>query len=143
MMTLSSSIFLGSGARYSVKREEWPIKLWIDDLRPAPKGYAHTYDIEQAIKVIRSQEEIRDTAWLHYLSGRYTRQQLDWWLQYTEIEVISCDNDLGPRQAEGYKLLDWLEATGRSYPIHIHTDNPVARERMRAIIERNGWTEVK
>ena len=46
-------------------------------------------------------------------------------------------------EAEGYKLLDWLEATGRSYPIRIHSANPVARERMRAIIRRNGWEEVK
>ena len=120
------------------------MKIWIDDVRPAPEGgYAHCYDIEQAIKVIRSQEEIADAAWQHYHCGRYTRQQLEWWLQYAEITVISCDNDLGPGQAEGYKLLDWLETTGRNYPIHIHTSNPVARERMRAIIERNGWKEVK
>lgn len=45
----------------------------------------------------------------------------------------------------GQQFKNWivLEATGRNYPIHIHTDNAVARERMRAIIQRNGWTEVK
>ena len=59
------------------------------------------------------------------------------------IEEISCDNDLGENEVEGYKLLDWLEATCRNYPIRIHSANPVARERMRAIIERNGWTEVR
>lgn len=119
------------------------MKLWIDDVRPAPNGYVWCYDIEQAIKVIREQEEVADTAWQLYCCGRYTRQQLEWWLQYAEITVISCDNDLGLGQAEGYKLLDWLEATKRNYPIRIHTDNPVARERMRAIIQRNGWTEVR
>ena len=41
------------------------------------------------------------------------------------------------------KLLDWLEETGRNYPIRIHSMNPVGVENMRRIIERNGWTEVK
>ena len=39
------------------------------------------------------------------------------------------------------KLLDWLEETGRNYPIRLHTMNPVGRENMRAIIRKNGWTE--
>ena len=56
---------------------------------------------------------------------------------------ISCDNDLGEGEAEGYKLLDWLELTNRNYPIHIHSTNPVAVQRMRRIIERNGWKEIK
>jgi hypothetical protein len=35
-----------------------------------------------------------------------------------------------------------MEFTNRSYPIRIHSMNPVGRENMRAIIRRNGWTEV-
>lgn len=56
---------------------------------------------------------------------------------------ISCDNDLGENEAEGYKLLDWLELTNRNYPIYVHSANPVARARMKAIIERNGWKEIR
>lgn len=61
-----------------------------------------------------------------------------------EIEYISLDNDLGEGCMEGYKVLDWLESLQISIPfgIHIHTSNPVARERMRAIIRRNGWKEI-
>ena len=40
------------------------------------------------------------------------------------------------------KLLDWLEETGRNYPIRIHSMNPVGVENMRRIIQRNGWKEV-
>ena len=40
------------------------------------------------------------------------------------------------------KLLDWLEETGRNYPIRIHSMNSVGRENMRAIIRRNGWKEI-
>ena len=39
----------------------------------------------------------------------------------------------------GFKLLNWLEETGRSYPIRIHSMNPVGVENMRRIIQRNGW----
>lgn len=40
-------------------------------------------------------------------------------------------------------ILNWLEETGRNYPIHIHSMNPVGVKNMRRIIERNGWREVK
>lgn len=40
-------------------------------------------------------------------------------------------------------LLNWLEQTGRNYPIKIHSMNPVGVENMRRIIKRNGWTEIK
>lgn len=62
------------------------------------------------------------------------------------IELISVDHDAGDYAQYGgdyIKLLDWLEETGRNYPIHIHSMNPVGVANMRAIIERNGWTEVK
>ena len=61
------------------------------------------------------------------------------------IEVIDIDHDAGEYVDCGgdyIKLLDWLEETGRSYPIRIHSMNPVGRENMRAIIRRNGWKEV-
>lgn len=60
------------------------------------------------------------------------------------IEIISLDNDLGDLEKEGYKVLDWLESLQKpiDFSIHIHSANPVARERMRAIIRRNGWKEI-
>lgn len=62
-----------------------------------------------------------------------------------EIEVIDIDHDAGEYAQYGgdyIKLLDWLEETGRNYPIHIHSMNPVGVANMRAIIQRNGWEEV-
>lgn len=117
--------------------------MWIDDVRPAPEGYKWVTTIEEAMYEIRRMKAEYDICWEYYILGISTREDLERRLAVWTIEEISCDNDLGENRAEGYKLLDWLEATGHSYPIHIHTDNPVARERMRAIIERNGWTEVK
>lgn len=60
-------------------------------------------------------------------------------------EILDIDHDAGDYAYDGgdyIKLLDWLEETGRNYPIHIHSMNPVGVEHMRAIIRRNGWKEI-
>ena len=64
----------------------------------------------------------------------------------TLCELIDIDHDAGEFACDGgdyIKLLDWLEQTGRNYPIKIHSMNPVGVENMRRIIEHNGWKEVK
>ena len=61
------------------------------------------------------------------------------------IELIDVDHDLGDYAADGgdgVKLLDWLEETGRDYPIRIHSQNPVGAANMRRIIQKNNWKEV-
>lgn len=40
------------------------------------------------------------------------------------------------------RIWDWLEETGRNYPIHIHSANPVGIANMRRIIKRNSWEEI-
>ena len=62
------------------------------------------------------------------------------------IRVIDLDHDAEDYAADGgdyIEILNWLEETGRNYPIRIHSQNPAGVENMRRIIERNGWTEVK
>lgn len=64
----------------------------------------------------------------------------------TTIELIDIDHDAGEYAQYGgdyIKLLDWLEETGRSYPIRIHSMNSVGVANMRAIIQKNGWEEVR
>lgn len=98
------------------------MKLWIDDVRPAPEGYRWEQSVICAKAVIESCER-----------------------KNIKIELIDIDHDAGKYAMCGdyIKLLDWLEETGRSYPIRIHSMNPVGVANMRAIIKRNGWTEVK
>lgn len=55
------------------------------------------------------------------------------------ISVIDIDHDAGDYVSDGgdyIKLLDWLEETGRDYPIRIHSANPVGIENMRRIIRK-------
>ena len=105
------------------------MKLWIDDVRPAPEGYVWCKSVNEAKTMIEIREivvEISDN-------------------NYYEIELIDIDHDAGDYANDGgdyIRLLNWLEETGRNYPIRIHSMNPVGRENMRAIIRRNGWTKV-
>lgn len=110
------------------------MKLWIDDCRSAPHGYFHCYSVYQAIELIELAE---------FRNEQENNLEL---AQSSPIELIDIDHDAGEYANDGgdyIKLLDWLEETGRNYPIRIHSMNPVGRENMRRIIERNGWTEVK
>lgn len=104
------------------------LKLWIDDLRPAPPGYIHITSVNAAKEYILAAERLRPAQ---------APEEI--------IERIDIDHDAGDYAGSGgdyIKLLDWLEETGRSYPLHLHSMNPVGIANMRAIILRNGWKEV-
>ena len=96
------------------------MKIWVDDIRPAPQGYMWIVNATEAIKTI--------------LAFR------------NDIEEISLDHDAGNYVAYGgdyIKILDIMEEKGiNNISIHLHTANPVGRENMRRIIKKNGWKEV-
>lgn len=104
------------------------MKLWIDDIRQAPDGYVWIRSVDKATEFIEIYEN-------HY---RRTKDPL------MKITLIDIDHDAGDFGPPDYiAILDWLEETGRSYPIRIHSMNVVGVENMRRIIQRNGWTEVR
>ena len=99
------------------------MKIWVDDVRTPPIEYDTCVQsvFQTIVKIIWAE----------------TRKE--------EIEVIDLDHDAGEYFSDGgdyIKILDWLEETGRNYPIRIHSLNPVGVQNMRKIIERNGWKEV-
>ena len=96
------------------------MKIWVDDIRPAPEHYAWAKSVDEAKMLIRCSEQT--------------------------VELIDIDHDAGDYSSDGgdyIRLLDWLEMTEQSYPIRIHSMNPVGVENMRRIICRNGWTEIR
>ena len=98
------------------------VKIWVDDYRPVPDGYVWAHSVDEAI------------------SGIITCEQLG-----IIIDLIDTDHDAGDYAKYGgdyIKLLEWLEKTGRNYPIRIHTMNPVGAENMRRIIRKNNWIEL-
>ena len=99
------------------------MKIWVDDVRPAPVGYFWCKSVGQARNTIKALEN-----------------------REMPVNIIDIDHDAGDYAFDGgdyIKLLDWLEETNRNYPIHIHSMNPVGVQNMRTIIQKNGWTEVK
>lgn len=101
------------------------MKIWVDDVRPAPEGYVWCKSNgETMTQIMRVEDSGADT-----------------------IELLDLDHDAGFFAQYGsgdyIKILDWLEATDRNYPIRIHSMNPVGVQNMRAIIQRNGWKEVR
>lgn len=107
------------------------MRIWVDDLRPSPDGYIWCKSVNEAKKVIIDTDEMNEIPRMYDMNF--------------SITLIDVDHDAGDYVCDGgdyIKLLDWLEATGRNYTIRIHSQNPVGRENMRRIIERNGWKEV-
>lgn len=102
------------------------MKLWIDDVRPAPDGYVWCKSVNKA-----------STCFLN---------------RFAYIDEISLDHDAGDYRDDGgdyIKFLDFVEYLQYEEKLdmsnivfNIHSMNPVGIENMRRIIQRNGWKEV-
>ena len=116
------------------------MKLWIDDVRPAPEGYEWVKSVNEAKNAIAC------------ANAKFANACRNGLVPDTSllIDLISLDHDAGEYASDGgdyIRLLDWLEwlydGKGTYTKFHIHSMNPVGIANMRAIIERNGWTEVR
>ena len=117
------------------------MNIWVDDVRPAPKNYIWLTSVNETKSFIETVETNWKAVW-----EKIRNKEADVSAAHEfYINVIDLDHDAGEFAHDGgdyIKILDWLEETGRSYPIRIHTMNPVGEANMRAIIERNDWREV-
>ena len=107
------------------------MKLWVDDIRPAPAGYFWAKSVNEAKAIILDSEEQTAIPRMYDCDFR--------------IKLIDIDHDAGDYIKDGgdyIKLLDWLEETNRNIPIHIHSTSPIGIANMRTIIQRNKWKEV-
>ena len=92
------------------------MKLWIDDIRPAPDGFIWCKSVNQAKAAI--------TAYEH---------------QYSCYNILI---DLDNNAADYCKILDWLKEKNivdTGYFFKIHSKNPVGIMKMEDIIRHNGW----
>lgn len=115
------------------------MKIWVDDVRPAPDGYIWCKSVNETKNVI--------TSTLSNFVKSCKEGNPDHSLH---IELIDLDHDAGVYANDGgdyIKLLDWLEwlydGKGTYTKFHIHSMNPVGVENMRRVIKRNGWEEVR
>jgi len=112
------------------------MKLWVDDYRPAPRGWRCVRSVAAA-KVYLEQGLVTDISLDHDMGacpacttagrhiGRMTRRRNTFY-------------DYCPHVPSGYDLCTWMEQTGR-WPrasVRVHSANPVGAQRMLAVIER-------
>ena len=103
------------------------MKIWVDDIRPAPEGWYQARSVNVAKEMIIGNWE--------------------------NIEILSIDYDSGDYNKFGgdyINILKWLEEEEHktnkkivTFPIQIHSMNPVGVQNMRNIIQYNNWKEVK
>ncbi|MCY9592321.1 cyclic-phosphate processing receiver domain-containing protein [Paenibacillus chitinolyticus] len=102
------------------------IDLFLDDLRPCPKGFHIARTVEEAVSICES----------------------------NNIRRLSLDHDLGGVEGNytltGYDFCKWLvekwvlgDYSALPEAIFLHTSNPVGRDNMRQILHRYNPGEVK
>ena len=99
------------------------LKIWVDDVRPAPEGYVWLKSVNEVKK---------------YLADPHI-------LCNYEIKLIDLDYDAGDYAKDGgdyVRILDYLEIVGYNGDLRIHSMNPVGVQNMRNIIQKNGWREI-
>lgn len=92
------------------------MKIWLDDIRPALKGYEWARSVNEAIALVKNAEEKGD-----------------------EVEIMDLDHDLGDYYSDGgdaIRILNYFTERKAFYPIEIHTANPVGRANMERTINR-------
>jgi hypothetical protein len=97
------------------------MKLWVDDIRPAPKGWVWAKSYSQARRLL---------------------EQNDW-----NFDTISLDHDLGGEKT-GYDLLCKIEERVHEYVnyapfIGVHTANMAVREKMHKVANKINGKRLK
>lgn len=98
------------------------MKLWVDDIRPAPMGYYWCKTVDFVINLLNDSN-------IH-------------------IKELNLDHDAGEMFEYGgdyIEILNYMEMCHYEYNkdfsfiIKIHSSNPVGRKNMERIISNNGW----
>lgn len=91
------------------------MKLWLDDVRPAPKGWTQVRSVNEAIAI----------------------------LETGEVVEASLDHDLGDYShdgGDGWRLVDWMAETGTwpAQSVAVHSANPIGVDRMLSTVDQYG-----
>lgn len=128
------------------------LKIWVDDVRPAPDGWVWLKSVNDTIAFIKKCEKD-----LQFFTNKATNcihnGEISEYKKLMEvasrrcIEIISLDHDAGDYAKDGgdyIKILDWCEEWLRdkpySYTFNIHSMNPVGVQNMMNIIKKNNWS---
>lgn len=111
------------------------MKLWIDDVRPAPEGYIWFKGVNETLRFLIENRKDVELIDLDHDSGDCYKYGGDYIRILDEIERLS------KRQtSEG---LAWRICLKNDIAFRIHSANPVGVQNMRRIIDKNGWKEIR
>ena len=117
------------------------IKLWLDDVRPAPAGWHHVKTITEA-KSLFEAGVVTHASLDHDLGACETclaGRTYDEWLASTGyMSAPHCEHF-----GTGYDLVCWMEETGiwpKEAPPRVHSANPAGAKRMWLAIQRE-WNQ--
>lgn len=120
--------------------------LWIDDLRDPPNRPDEKYIIARSTNEAKQRIELMDQdMWMDWYIDGIPLEEL------RGFDIIDLDHDAGVYASDGgdyINVLSYLEERAYhgykiNFKFRIHSFNPVGVVNMRAIIERNGWEEVR
>lgn len=111
------------------------MKIWVDDVRPAPEGYLPFRTVNDTLRYIRLNSEFIDIIDLDHDAGDCASEGGDYINILNELERLSHRYTY-----ESYYWEGWLK---NQVVFRFHSANPVGVENMRRIIERNGWKELR
>jgi hypothetical protein len=103
------------------------MKIWVDDIRPAPEGFIWCQSTNEALRLIVP--------------------------NISDVEILHLDHDMGDTfGGDAIIILDELERKAhrdnnfaeavRKITFKLHSANPVGVANMRSVIQKNGWKEV-
>lgn len=109
------------------------IKIWVDDEREMPDDYDYqSFTVDSAISLIKKGYHFNDIleVSLDHDAGDYV------WGGGDYIQILNI------LEFKSHEDASWKDYIKNKVTFHLHTANPVGRENMRRIIQKNGWREV-
>lgn len=111
------------------------MKLWIDDVRPAPEGWEWATNYADAIEAFEA-NQITDASFDHDLGFYHGGETVTW--DHTTWPFKGAD--YRHSDPTGYDLIRWVAECGRwpTKSCAVHSMNPVGFANIAATIERYG-----
>lgn len=99
------------------------MKLWIDDVRPAPEGWKHAYTSEEALEMIRSNPAFEWISFDHDLGVDEHGEEDSVRHVINTLWVYGQESDKLPRYAsvhsDNYPGAQWIKGTLESISRHV------------------------
>lgn len=110
------------------------IKIWVDDERKIPEGYNYqSFTVANANAAINIGYNLNEDIFisLDHDAGKYAKDSGDY------IQILNI------LEFKSHEDTSWKNYIKNKVTFHLHTANPVGRENMRRIIQKNNWREIQ